>query len=221
MDTRSSSPISNKPNPSRLLIFFVILYMIVCSFLAYQQGNSEFLMYAIVMVMFIALAMALHLRIRFSPTALWLLAIWGLLHMCGGTIPINPQLTDAFRAASTTEEQPTSAVLYSLRYFPNFPRYDQLVHTLGFFSATVACYEAVRVLLNARRSIPLAIVAILMGIGLGALNEVIEFIAVLTMPETNVGGYENTAWDLVANTIGATIAGLWLHRRQAPDPSEN
>jgi hypothetical protein len=40
------------------------------------------------------------------------------------------------------------------------------------------------------------------------LNEVIEFIAVLTFPNTNVGGYENTGWDLVANLVGTIIAAL-------------
>jgi hypothetical protein len=46
--------------------------------------------------------------------------------------------------------------------------------------------------------------------GLGALNEVVEFIAVLTLPETNVGGYINTGWDLVYNAIGATVGGLLM-----------
>ena len=46
------------------------------------------------------------------------------------------------------------------------------------------------------------------GIGFGALNEVVEFIAVLTIPNTNVGGYENTGWDLVANLCGASVATL-------------
>jgi hypothetical protein len=50
------------------------------------------------------------------------------------------------------------------------------------------------------------------GMGLGALNEVIEFAATLLVPETNVGGYFNTGWDLVANTTGATFAAvvIWL-----------
>ena len=46
------------------------------------------------------------------------------------------------------------------------------------------------------------------GMGFGALNEVVEFIAVLTIPNTNVGGYENTGWDLVANLTGPVIAVL-------------
>jgi hypothetical protein len=51
------------------------------------------------------------------------------------------------------------------------------------------------------------------GMGFGALNEVIEFIAVLTIPNTNVGGYENTGWDLVANLVGTIIAALVIRVR--------
>jgi hypothetical protein len=42
--------------------------------------------------------------------------------------------------------------------------------------------------------------------GLGAVNEIIEFAAVLGLPDTNVGGYLNTGLDLVFNAIGAIIA---------------
>ena len=49
---------------------------------------------------------------------------------------------------------------------------------------------------------------VMMGSGLGALNEILEFIAVLTMPDTNVGGYENTALDLCSNFLGSTIAAV-------------
>lgn len=42
--------------------------------------------------------------------------------------------------------------------------------------------------------------------GFGAANEIVEFIAVLTIPNTNVGGYENTGWDLVSNFAGSVIA---------------
>ena len=58
------------------------------------------------------------------------------------------------------------------------------------------------------------------GMGLGATNEVVEFAATLLMPETNVGGYMNTGWDLVSNLIGATTAATWIWlscRRTAED----
>jgi hypothetical protein len=50
------------------------------------------------------------------------------------------------------------------------------------------------------------------GCGFGAFNEVVEFIAVLTIPNTNVGGYENTGWDLVANLVGSVSAAILIAR---------
>ncbi len=46
------------------------------------------------------------------------------------------------------------------------------------------------------------------GMGFGALNEVVEFIATLILPSTNVGDHINTGWDLVSNFVGATVAAL-------------
>ena len=50
---------------------------------------------------------------------------------------------------------------------------------------------------------------------MGPDNEIIEFIAVLTVPETGVGGYENTMLDLVFNLIGGILAVFWLGWRRA------
>ncbi len=47
--------------------------------------------------------------------------------------------------------------------------------------------------------------------GLGAVNEIIEFIAVVVFPNTNVGGYVNTALDLVFNAAGAITAMVLVH----------
>jgi hypothetical protein len=48
--------------------------------------------------------------------------------------------------------------------------------------------------------------------GLGAVNEIIEFVAVLSVPDTNVGGYLNTALDLIFNALGAIVAMLLVAR---------
>jgi len=189
---------------------FVLTYMTLCSIAAFNQGNTEFLMYAVAMLVFITILTLLHLKVRFSPTTLWLLTIWGFLHMIGGTIPINPNIVPI----------DASPVLYSYRPHPNLPRYDQLIHTLGFFSATLACWESARVLIKAQPGIHLAITAALMGMGLGAINEVLEFIATL-LTDTNVGGYINTGWDLVSNTIGTITAATWLLLKNQNHPTPN
>lgn len=62
-------------------------------------------------------------------------------------------------------------------------------------------------------------VVVLGGCGLGALNELVEFLISQTVPGTRIGGYENTGWDLVANLVGCLAAGTWLGRTANPPPS--
>jgi hypothetical protein len=49
------------------------------------------------------------------------------------------------------------------------------------------------------------------GIGLGAMNKVVEFIATFFLG-TNVGGYRDTGFDLVYNTVGAVLAACVIAR---------
>ena len=111
-------------------------------------------------------------------------------------------------------------VLYSMQLIPIFLRYDQLVHCFGFGTATLVCHHLLQPYLKTEDVNwgMLAILIVLMGCGVGALNEIVEFIAVIVMPETNVGGYNNTMLDLVFNLIGALIAVAyltWQRTRQA------
>ena len=53
-------------------------------------------------------------------------------------------------------------------------------------------------------------IAALAGMGFGAINEIVEFMAVLAVPDNGVGGYYNTAIDLVSNAIGATLAAVFI-----------
>jgi uncharacterized membrane protein YjdF len=186
--------------------------MSITSIMAFNQGNTEFLFYSGSLLIIIFILVKLHKLVYFSRTALWLLTIWGFLHMIGGTVPVSPEFVP----------DEGSAVLYSFRLRPDLPRYDQIIHAFGFFSATVACWEIVRATLGAKPGFTLSIIAAIMGMGLGALNEVLEFIAT-RLTETNVGGYTNTGWDLVSNTIGTVCAGFWclnrklVHKHPTPD----
>ncbi|MCK5082487.1 MAG: hypothetical protein KAR31_06230, partial [Candidatus Omnitrophica bacterium] len=62
------------------------------------------------------------------------------------------------------------------------------------------------------------------SMGLGAVNEIVEFLAMVFVPETNVGGYVNTALDLVANLTGSLIAAFliyFLQKRKDQVPLED
>lgn len=194
----------------RLLGPFVVLYMVVFGIAALVQHNSEFIYYTAVMTLLILSVIAIDRRVVLSRGVLWGLALWGLAHMCGGTIYIPG---------------PTGTIVpYQYRPSPDLPRYDQMIHVYGFAVATVACWESLGGAVEAGQArrvsstIGLVIAAMLMSMGLGALNELIEFIATRILSRTNIGGYENTGWDLVSNQVGIVGAGLvlaWRHRAGA------
>jgi len=196
---------------------FVALYMVGFSAKAVLGGNLEFVFYAAVMVVLIAATAMFHARVRFTTPLLWGLAVWGLLHMAGGNIPIPYSLAPDF--SPDPSDPGGSTVLYNMRLAAFLPRYDQVVHAYGFGVATLACFQAIRAAAGPglRMGIGIAFACLLMGVGLGALNEVIEFTATRFM-ETNVGDYPNTGWDLVANLLGASLAAVWIYIREIVSP---
>jgi len=107
-------------------------------------------------------------------------------------------------------------VLYNAGLGDTVVHYDRVVHAFGFGVATIACWETL-VAINPTVTLTpgTAVLVALMGMGVGAANEVVEF-AASHLFASNVGGYENTGWDLVANMVGAVAAaaGIWLWSRR-------
>lgn len=142
---------------------------------------------------------AIHARHPLSRGVLWALATWQLVHLAGGILSVG------------------EGVLYNQQLIPVLLRYDQAVHAFGFGIATLACGEVIRSRISGPPDATIAVMATLGGLGVGATNEVFEFLASRVI-ETNVGGYVNTGWDLVANSVGAMVAGTWIRygARSAP-----
>jgi len=175
---------------------FTLLYLAVATVAAVVRGNKEFVFYIVVMVLLIALVLAVHRRVGLTTPTLWCLSLWGFLHMAGGLVPIG-------------EEN----VLYNWWLVPQRLKYDQVVHAFGFGVTTWVCWQAMRRnLADPRPRFGPLFLCVAAGMGFGATNEIVEFVATLTVPETNVGGYVNTGWDLVANAVGATAAALLIAR---------
>lgn len=104
-------------------------------------------------------------------------------------------------------------VLYNASLRGPLLRYDHLVHSSGAFVGTVMIWT---VLVAPAFPLPkrsaVVVLAVLGGLGLGALNETIEFLSTTAHGGTHVGGYANTGWDLVSNVAGAVAAGFVLAR---------
>ena len=176
-----------------------LIYVPIFTGIALTRTNYEFLLYAGVILVIAAWILWKQRRVRFDLPILWGLTIWGVLHMAGGNLRVG------------------AGVLYSVELLPLAPaynvlRYDQFVHMFGFGVATLICHHLLRPYLkeNLERWWTLALLIVLMGSGVGAINEILEFIAVVTMPETGVGGYDNTMLDLCFNLLGGILAVIWL-----------
>lgn len=200
-----------EPRSPRLLPVFLFTgsYMAAAIAGSLLQANREFVFYIAVMLVLIGVMTAVHRAVRLTGALLWAFSVWGLLHMAGGLLPVP----------ESWPHEGSHAVLYSLWLIPERLKFDQVVHAYGFGITTWLCWHALSVGLWRRYGVrpePSAGLLTLCaagGMGFGALNEVIEFIAVLSLPDTNVGGYVNTGWDLVSNLIGAVTAALVLRCR--------
>jgi putative membrane protein len=95
-------------------------------------------------------------------------------------------------------------------------QYDHVVHGYVSFVIVFACWE----LLATPHAAPahrrgLVTLVVFAALGLGALNEMVEFVATLAHHGAHAGGYWNTGWDLMCNAIGAGAAGLVIARSNA------
>ena len=159
-------------------------------------GTAEYVGTVTALVVAVAAA-----RRRPLPAALALAgAASVVLHLAGGLVQVG------------------NGVLYNASAGGQVLRYDHLAHAVGIFVGTWLLWE---LLVRGTGAIadrtPLVVLALLGGLGLGAVNETVEFLATQAHGGGHVGGYTNTGWDLVVNAIAGVAAGLVLHRRRDLD----
>ena len=199
------------PNLKPVLIF-TGLYMVLAVAGAMGAGNREFIIYISVMIVVITTIFKVHRRYPLTVPLLWSFSVWGLLHMAGGLVTI-PQ--------DWTREGPHD-VLYSWWIIPRYLKYDQLTHAYGFGITSWLCWHIVKGALRTPDGSPvrptpgMLLLCVAAGMGFGAFNEVVEFAATRILPDTNVGDYANTGWDLVANLVGSLIAVMIIRWGKGP-----
>lgn len=205
-------------------VLFTGLYLSTAIIVAALTGNLEFVFYIAVMLLLFGTIAWVHRTIGLSTGVLWALSFWGLAHMAGGLVPVP-------------EDWPVDgphAVLYSLWLLDGAStgglfalKYDQLVHAYGFGVTTWLCWECLRAVIGrnivtasripsergvrdkVRPTLGILVFCVAGGMGFGALNELVEFTAT-RLTTTNVGGYENTGWDLVSNAVGCLLAAALI-----------
>jgi uncharacterized membrane protein YjdF len=170
-------------------------------------GRPSTGLYLLTVVSVAAVLAAVDRSVGLSSALVLGLALWGFLHVAGGLVPWG------------------HAVLYNADLHVPTLHYDRLVHALGFGLAGVACWQALRRHVATRPvTAGVAFIVGLAGMGVGAMNELVEFGITHLVRQSAIGGYQNTGWDLVFDAIGCTVAALWVYRtdragRHAPSPT--
>lgn len=165
--------------------------------------NRRVVAYLVVWSLLALLVRAGHRRWPLPRATIAALTVAGAVHLCGGLLP------------SPDKGAP---ILYETWLVPGVLKFDQAAHCFISAVVTVAVFQALAHVVDARRAGPgvRAIVAMLVCWGFGASNELFEFLSALRFPDAYVGGYENTGWDLAFNALGGVLAGVVCVALAAP-----
>ena len=109
------------------ILGFNLAYLFAAIVGSIASGNSEFILYIVIMLVLGSVIWFADRRVGFSPLVLWGLSGWGLVHMAGGLIAVP-------------ESWPINGehrVLYSLWLIPDLLKYDHVVHAFGFGVTTL------------------------------------------------------------------------------------
>ena len=173
--------------------------------LGIATGQDNWPVYAVVVLGGAAVVTRLHVRGGLSTATTWGLVAFALGHLAGGMVPVG------------------DGVLYQLWLVDGVLRYDNLQHAIGFGFVGRAIWETLQSrLAPSERDRPgIAMWIVVLGAAAaGAVNEIVEYLLTLVLPEHRVGGYDNTARDLIANLLGGLAVGWWTRRQiiQATGP---
>ena len=182
-----------------ILVIFNLAYILGFTIYYVSIQNYEFLIYIGVLVAVALLVLLTLKKTKLDYLALWGLSIWGLLHMMGGGVRINGESLYRLRIVEILDRGGDFFIL----------KMDQVIHFYGFLVAAIVVFQllAPHFKVNERGRLAMFL-AFIGSMGLGALNEVVEFIAFISLSKTGVGDLYNTGLDLIFNMFGAFIGSI-------------
>jgi Predicted membrane protein (DUF2238) len=166
-----------------------------------QDFNLEFVIYVGVIVAILGTVFSTVSYTKFPLWQLWLLSLWGLLHVLGGAV------------------QTLDGVLFAYKVYPLLDlggdfyilKYDQIVHMYLYGVVALMAYHLFTTKWRDAKGWLVALAAVLTSLGVSSLNEIMEFLIAVTIERNGVGGYENAMLDLIFNLSGAIIAiGVYM-----------
>lgn len=179
------------------LYLFTGGYLVLGGIYFLQDFNFEFVIYVAVIVAIFAGVMATLRYTKFPLWMLWLLSVWGLMHVLGGLV------------------QTPDGVLFAYKIYPFLDlggdfyilKYDQVVHGYLYGLVALMSLHALRVSMGVvGHGFLVGLSAVLISVGISGLNEIMEFLIAVNLERHGVGGYENAMLDLIFNLAGAVLA---------------
>ncbi len=174
-------------------IWGVLAAALALSALYGEMAGSPFTwIYIVITVVLAALVALIHRTVELPRRVLWGLVGAAIGNLAGGILLVSGQ------------------PLYVLRLVGEL-RYDKPYHFVATGIATWAAYEVLAPRLRGSVSdLVVGWIAVLVGIGVGALVEIVEYTGSVVIENANIGDYANNMLDLVANLAGAVLAVLLI-----------
>lgn len=194
-----------------LILAFVSLYLLIGGGYFLQDLNHEFVIYVVVIATIIGGVFLTLKHTRFPVWMLWLLALWGLMHVLGGAVETKDGVLFAYRIYPFID---LGNEFYILKY-------DQVVHAYLYGLVAMMSYHVLRVTFGvAHHTAGVFLAAVLISVGISSLNEIMEFFIAISLERNGVGGYENAMLDFIFNLGGAVLAAVvylwWEQKRPLP-----
>ena len=190
-------------NKRNIPIYVSAIILALCTIYFLFKGNFEFLVYAFTLFPLMWVIAKTDKMFNYPALAKWGFMVWMITHMAGGSLFFN-----GVRLYDT--------ILFSWIGEPyNILRYDQLIHAFCYFVMALFVYAIVATMSKPKTSrVTMIVMTFLGAMGISALNEVVEFIAVAFFHSTGVGNYYNNALDLVFNGAGIVAALFFMRKRK-------
>jgi len=184
----------------RSVFAFALAYILLSIVFAIFHDNWEFVYYGLIITVLLLIVIFYHKPLRLTKTIMAGLLLVGFLHLLGGNFHIG------------------DVRLYEFWIIEGLFRYDNMVHMLSSFVATLVVYNVLEPHMNLsmkRNRFLLGFILVLIVMGLGAFNEIIELLAVVFLDAgPRVGDYMNNSLDLVWNMTGSAIAASFFLRKK-------
>jgi len=179
------------------IFWFTVSYLVLFSIVSAIQRNYEFLYYTGIIAVFIFVITFYYHHFHLTLPLVIGLTLLGVLHILGGNLYVH------------------GTKLYDLWVVAGFLKYDNIVHCFGTAIATLVAYNILLPQMERPakwRPFAFSLMLVLIAMGIGALNEVVEFFAVVFLGAGHaVGDYFNNTVDLVYNLIGSVVVSVFLY----------